>query len=91
MPGAKTTKKSNDKKFGKNVGKVFGAVEDVGKKALQGIEDVVDTVWQGETDKEKEKNRKMSQERAANATKAVLVFSIALTVVIGLYMYYKHK
>lgn len=91
MPGAKTTKKSNDKKFGKNVGKVFGAVEDVAKKGLQGVEDVVDTVWQGETDKEKEKNRKMAREQAANATKIVLVVSLSLTVIVGLYLYYKHR
>jgi hypothetical protein len=91
MPGAKTKKKSNDKKFGKNVGKVFGGLEDAGKKLMQGTEDIVDTLWQGETDKEKEKNRKMAQEQGKDVMKVVIVVSLSVTVLVGLYLYYKHK
>lgn len=60
---AKREKREGGKKFKEFFKKVGQTTKQVSKGVFQKAEDIVDTLWQGETDKDKEKRELIEQEQ----------------------------
>lgn len=64
---------------------------DFGQEVANFGENVIDTLWQGETDKEKEKREQLEQQRTTDNTHTIMIFCIGLLVLTGAILFLKYR